>query len=163
MQECTYEMDAHFIAGTPPPSCPAQCKPGAHRSAQPRYSGMDFMSSGAATTSPQQGVCLHCRQAPNFCRIPTLPASPLSLLKEAWHFPASSCSFCSFSIHFHFFYSFLSLHIPLCVLNHKNDFSVLLYLLRKKKKGGRKSPREESVVTPVLLCAALCLPAAPSS
>lgn len=153
-------MDAQFSAGTPPPSCPSQCNPGAHRGAQPGCSGLDFMSPGADTSSPQQGVCLHHRQVPNLCRTPMLPASPLPLLRGAWHFPGSSYSFCSFFIRFHFFYPFLSVHIPLCVLNHKNNFSVLLYLKKKKEK---KNPTEESVLTAIFLCVALCLPAAPSS
>lgn len=131
-----------------------------HTGAQPRCYGLDFMSSGAATSSPQQDVCLHCRQVPSFCRIPTLPASPLPLLTGACHFPASSYSFYSFIIHLRFFHPFLSIRIPVCVLNHKNNFSVLFYLLRGKKR--KKKKTKGSVMTPVFLCVALCLPAAPS-
>lgn len=132
--DVTCVIDAQFSAGIPPKSCSSPCNRVAHRSTQPRCFGLDFVSSGANTPAPQQqGVWWHhgliggyptsVELAAYGWRDCNAPFSPLPLLKGAWYLAGSSCSFrWFFSSIFISFQPFLSLHVPPCVLNHKNIF-----------------------------------------
>lgn len=141
MRPALCDEHTQFSAEIPPKSCFSLRNPVAHRSTQPRCFGPDSVSCGADTPAPQQqGVQWHRAVVGGyFCWtccvwLEGLQCSLLSFA-SAQHLTGSSYSFrCCLFLHFHFFHTFLSLHIPPCVLNHKNNFSVSLCLLKKKEK-----------------------------
>lgn len=150
-------MDAQFSSGMMPKSCSSPCNLVAQTNTQPWCFGL-FSVSSVVKTIEFAVEGLELLEGLQHSLLSFAPAR-----RSSQHLTGSSCSFCFFFFHpFSFFHPIFSLHVPPCVLNHKNVFFSLT-LPFKTKQTEKKRTTNEIGLTAIFLYVALCLPAAPSS